>query len=162
MTPERWERIKALFDAALERRVEERLAFLAEACHDDWELQSEVETLLIENDRIATSFLLQDPASADRAATVSDVSDVKCLGDYRILKLLGSGGMGSVYQAYEQSMHRMVALKVLNSTLIATGEATRFEREAWIAGRLRHPNIVKAYGQGIACGVQVIARQVDG
>lgn len=53
MTPERWERIKALFDAALERRVEERLAFLAEACHDDRELQSAVETLLIENENLS-------------------------------------------------------------------------------------------------------------
>ena len=72
--------------------------------------------------------------------------------------------MGAVYEAYEQSMRRTVALKILDSGIDpSANELTRFEREAWIAGRLNHPNIVKALSQGAESGVHYMAMElIDG
>ncbi|MEE9180939.1 MAG: serine/threonine-protein kinase, partial [Vicinamibacteria bacterium] len=69
--------------------------------------------------------------------------------------------MGAVYEAYEESMQRTVALKVLSPALQAAGiEASRFEREAWIGGRLAHPNVVKVYGQGADGALRYIALEL--
>jgi hypothetical protein len=72
--------------------------------------------------------------------------------------------MGTVYEAYQESMHRRVALKVLNAeSPLSSTEVSRFEREAWIGGRLSHPNIVRVYSQGTAGTVHYIAMElVDG
>lgn len=68
---------------------------------------------------------------------------------YRILGELGTGGMGSVYRAYDEKMKRPVALKVLSRRLAPSRTAgRRFEQEAWIAGKLDHPNLVKVYDRG--------------
>ncbi len=73
------------------------------------------------------------------------------LGDYRILKKIGSGGMGIVYEAWEVSMDRRVALKVLPPAVAAdTRLVTRFVREAKLAGKLSHPNVVPVYAMGLA------------
>jgi hypothetical protein len=69
--------------------------------------------------------------------------------------------MGTVYEAYQDSMRRKVALKVLDAGLFPSeGEFSRFEREAWIGGRLSHPNIVKAFGQGVAGASRYIAMEL--
>jgi eukaryotic-like serine/threonine-protein kinase len=69
--------------------------------------------------------------------------------------------MGTVYEVYQESMHRTVALKVLDSEVFPTTEETaRFEREAWIGGRLSHPNIVKVYGQGVVGRIRYIAMEL--
>jgi len=72
--------------------------------------------------------------------------------------------MGAVYEAYEQSMRRTVALKILDSGIDpSANELARFEREAWIAGRLNHPNIVKALSQGEESGIRYMAMElIDG
>jgi tetratricopeptide (TPR) repeat protein len=68
---------------------------------------------------------------------------------YRVLRELGAGGMGSVFEVHDQKMDRRVALKVLSRHFgRASKAATRFEKEAWIAGRLDHPNIVKVFDRG--------------
>ncbi len=78
-----------------------------------------------------------------------------------MLRVLGRGGMGSVYEAYQESMHRKVALKVLHQEAIPSHDETaRFEREAWIGGRLSHPNIVKVYAQGTSGGQRYIAMEL--
>jgi hypothetical protein len=72
--------------------------------------------------------------------------------------------MGAVYEAYQQSMRRTVALKILDSGIDpSSNELSRFEREAWIAGRLNHPNIVKALSQGVESGTHFMAMElIDG
>jgi len=91
-------------------------------------------------------------------------SGAKQIGDFRLGRLLGRGGMGAVYEAYEQSMRRTVALKILDSGIDpSANELSRFEREAWIAGRLNHPNIVKALSQGVESGTHYMAMElIDG
>ena len=65
---------------------------------------------------------------------------------YRIVRLLGKGGMGSVYEAEHRLMQRRVALKVINNRYFATPDvAARFRREVRAAARLSHRNIVTAY-----------------
>ncbi len=71
------------------------------------------------------------------------------LGDYTLRRQIGRGGMGVVYDAWQNSMDRRVALKVLPAGVAADGKAySRFMREAHTAGKLNHPNVVAVYGSG--------------
>src|SRR6476660_7387191 len=68
------------------------------------------------------------------------------LGKYRIVRMLGSGGMGTVYLAEQATFQRTVALKVVTSENLRSPDAVRrFRREIQAAARLEHPNIVAAY-----------------
>jgi serine/threonine protein kinase/tetratricopeptide (TPR) repeat protein len=71
-------------------------------------------------------------------------------GDYTLRRQIGRGGMGVVYDAWQNSMDRRVALKVLPAGMAAdTKTVTRFIREARAAGKLHHPNVVSVYGIGV-------------
>src|SRR5262245_54365799 len=75
------------------------------------------------------------------------------IGDFRIVREIGRGGMGVVYEAEQTSMQRRVALKVLSLAVAGTPHAVkRFEREARAAGRLHHTNIVPIYAMGEHAG----------
>ncbi len=68
---------------------------------------------------------------------------------YRVIRELGAGGMGTVFEAHDERMDRRVALKVLSRHQAPSEKAeARYEREAWIAGRLDHPALVKVYDRG--------------
>jgi serine/threonine protein kinase len=86
------------------------------------------------------------------------------LGAFKVTAFLGRGGMGVVVQAYEESLNRTVALKVLRPELAVDASAlTRFEREAKAAAALRHPNIVTVYAVGADHGVHFMAMEyIDG
>jgi serine/threonine protein kinase/cephalosporin-C deacetylase-like acetyl esterase len=99
----------------------------------------------------------------DRSNTLSRVSlepniDI---GDFRIEKRLGTGGMGVVYQAYQISLKRRVALKVLGVNLLTNESATeRFRREARAAAKLQNPNIVSIYEEGVEDGLCYYAMEL--
>ncbi|MCI0589057.1 MAG: FG-GAP-like repeat-containing protein [Planctomycetes bacterium] len=79
----------------------------------------------------------------------SDASAARTLGDFRILREIGRGGMGVVYLAEQVSLRRLVALKVLPAHLTLQAEAVeRFHREASTAARLKHPGIVEVHAVG--------------
>lgn len=86
------------------------------------------------------------------------------LGDFRIVRVIGRGGMGVVYQARQESLERDVALKVLPSAWLARDSVVkRFVREARVAARVRHPNVVATYGTGIESDIPYFAMElVDG
>jgi WD40 repeat protein/tetratricopeptide (TPR) repeat protein len=87
--------------------------------------------------------------AADGAATSTRLDR---LGDYRILREIGRGGMGVVYEAEQESLGRRVALKVLSAALVDPTQIRRFEREAKAAARLHHTNIVPVFGVGYQDG----------
>jgi non-specific serine/threonine protein kinase/serine/threonine-protein kinase len=72
------------------------------------------------------------------------------IGQYRILSLLGEGGMGAVYRAEQEHPRRIVALKVIKPGLATPELLRRFERESLALGRLQHPGIAQIYESGIA------------
>lgn len=86
------------------------------------------------------------------------------LADYKIMRELGRGGMGIVYEAEQRSLDRLVALKVLPSPATSDKELLRrFQTEAQAAASLQHPNIVSVHGVGEDNGVHFIAMQlIDG
>ncbi len=93
--------------------------------------------------------------NGDVACDIEDIigpstgMDVRVLGDYRILALLGEGGMGTVYRAYHEADDRYVAIKVLSDYLARNQNyLERFHREAQNVARLNHPNIVRSLGAG--------------
>jgi serine/threonine protein kinase len=115
MTPERWEKVGELFNAALELNGPERSRFLAEVCAGDDELRAEVESLLTAgaaagnfiSEPVAGSFI---PSLADHIEALSVGSEV---GHYRIERAIGFGGMGEVYLATDTKLGRPVAIKTL-------------------------------------------------
>lgn len=83
------------------------------------------------------------------------------LGQFHLRELLGMGGMGAVYQGYQASLKREVAVKVLPAALSKQpGYLERFSREAEIAASLEHPNIVPIYEYGVANGVTFVAMRL--
>jgi predicted ATPase/serine/threonine protein kinase len=156
------ERIRRIFERALDCASGERGAFLGEACGDDAALRREVEALLAANDRpggfrtvpAAHATAISPPIPAASAAAASPVEGTVVDDKYRIEGLLGSGGMGTVYRARHVQLERPVALKVLRSELLAEPSmAERFRREAVAVARLRHPNIVTVHDYGLAPGI---------
>jgi WD40 repeat protein/serine/threonine protein kinase len=92
--------------------------------------------------------------------TAEDVPPFECLGDYRILREVGRGGMGVVYEAEQQALGRRVALKVLPRKLLADSKhRRRFEREARLAAKLHHTNIVPVFGVGEQDGLPYYVMQ---
>ena len=162
MRPERYKQVDELFTAALERQPEERAAFLDQACSGDSDLRREVETLLSADDQ-AQSFI-ESPAYQLAPELLTDDQPRslvgKTIGPHRIIKQLGSGGMGQVYLAEDFRLGRRIALKLLSRSL--TGDSLsrkRFLREARVASALDHPNICTIYEVGEASGWCFIAMQ---
>jgi serine/threonine protein kinase/WD40 repeat protein len=107
---------------------------------------------------------LKPPADAtgafEPAAVSSKGTRMERLGDYRLVREVGRGGMGVVYEAEQESLGRHVALKVLPaSALLSPTYLERFRREAKAAARLHHTNIVPVFGVGAADGVHFYAMQ---
>jgi len=83
------------------------------------------------------------------------------LGTYRLTKLLGRGGMGEVWQAFDRSLERDVAIKLMRKELTSNEEATkRFAREARAVARLNHPNIVQVYAYGDEKGLNYFVMEL--
>jgi len=87
------------------------------------------------------------PLASDKPSTVARVVD----GKYQIVRMVGRGGMGAVYEAIHTTMQRRVALKILNADLVSNPAALeRFRREALLSGRLKHPNAITIYDYGMS------------
>ncbi|MCI0389930.1 MAG: protein kinase [Acidobacteria bacterium] len=155
MSPERWQKIHELFEAALERPDEERAAFLAHACAGDEETQRRVEAMLAADAR--NDLLMDRPAfqvandlvSSDSRPDDPQSFSGEMIGVYRLIKELGHGGMGTVYLAYDTRLGRRAALKLLPLQLVNNPDRVRrFQREARTVSALNHPNIITIYDFG--------------
>jgi Protein kinase domain len=151
--------VKQIFQSALDRAPQERSGFVREACGDDGEVRTEVESLLRAH---------QDAGSfAESGLGIEDLGfDLigRDIGTYRILSQLGAGGMGEVYRARDTKLGREVAIKILPSAFTRdTERRARFEREARVLATLNHPHIGAIYGLENADGVQALVLElVDG
>ncbi len=166
-------RERDIFLAALDiGNLAERSAFLAKACGSDHALYARITELFVSHDN-GGEFLAR-PAQVDAAvvdalnqfveqqngSSKSAAPMPEQIGDYRLVRLIGRGGMGSVYEAIQQSLGRRVALKVMDAAATHDPRAlTRFEREARAAARLHHTNIVPVYEVNIADGIHFYAMQ---
>ena len=149
MDSKRWNIVQDLFAAALERSPEVREAFLRDACGSDEELYQEVTSLLRADEQEHS--LLQGSA-ADALGLPGDISVVgKQVGTYRIVKQIGTGGMGAVYLAERadgQFDHR-VALKLIKRGMDTDEILRRFSSERQILASLQHPNIARLLDGGM-------------
>src|SRR5262245_4038734 len=159
---ERWATVKRLHQAALDREPGQRAAFLEGACAGDHALRREVESLLsYESD--AEPFM-EAPAVDVAAKSVSRDFNMpvvgRTLGHYRVESLLGAGGMGRVYLAFDPRLDRVVALKILPPDLIGdVDRLQRFTREAKAASALNHPNVATIHDIGESAGVRFIVME---
>jgi serine/threonine protein kinase len=149
LDPDDWRRVNDLFHRALEQPADRRAAFLAESCGGDEALRQEVASLLASHERagdfiespVGESATLGSGLAGGEAALVGQQ-----VGQYRIERVLGEGGMGVVYLAEDVRLGRTVALKALAPKF--TGDAARRERlrrEARAAAGLTHPGIATVY-----------------
>lgn len=139
MTPEQWQRVRAIFEQALDQPADARVDFLHRACAGDPALLQEALALL-RSHQTAGNFLEQ-PARLE-PGDLQELPEGATLGPYRIVRTIGSGGMGIVYLAYDQELEREVALKALPAFLSANQELRqRLRREARAAANIRHSSI---------------------
>jgi serine/threonine protein kinase/Tfp pilus assembly protein PilF len=146
LRPEDWPRLKEVFEGARALQAEARPAYVAAACGSDEGLRKEVETLLASHE-YAKNFL-ETPAVLSRLESGSSLSFTALtpgsqLGSYQILNLLGTGGMGQVYRAFDPRLGRKVAIKVA-----AERFSERFDREVRAVAALNHPNICTLHDVG--------------
>jgi non-specific serine/threonine protein kinase len=155
VTPERWQRVKELFRAALELEPAARAAFLEGACAEDPGLRSEVETLIAAHESDDEDSFLERPAVELEAPSLAGATDELAAGQrvgrYEVTGRLGAGGMGEVYLARDLDDDRTVALKLLPAAFSADRDRVRrFAREARAASALDHPNVCVVYEVGAA------------
>jgi Tol biopolymer transport system component len=166
MDPERRRRVDDICDAALERDVSERAAFVAAACGGDEAIRQEVEALLTH--AVNAERFLATPIGEVAASVLASEHDASLagrqVGSYRIHSLLGAGGMGEVYRALDTRLGRDVAIKVVaNDYRLDTERLARFEREARVLASLNHPHIAAIYGLEEADGIRgLVLELVEG
>jgi serine/threonine protein kinase len=163
MTPERYQLIGQLFNEALEFAPEQRADFLKQVTGGDAELHAEVEKLLT-NHSESGEFLSRpalDVAAALLAQNQTHAVVGQQLSHYRIVSLLGVGGMGEVYRARDTRLEREVAIKVLPAVYSQDADRLRrFEREAKAVGMLNHPNILTVHDIGTHNGLPYIVTEL--
>lgn len=147
MNPERWQQLKGLFEAAMEKENSARAAYLDEACGTDQDLRREVQALL---DSYGEGSFLEKPAyQAVPELFQSEVEESlvgKRLGAYEITGKVGRGGMGIVYLARDHRLDRPVAIKMLAPKYTSNPQfRERLKREARAAAKLSHPGIATVY-----------------
>ncbi len=157
MSPTDPERVKNIFLDALELSLgDERATFLDSACASDQALRAEVNKLLAAHDATggvldATSvleYLGLDQPSPDALAPGDQV------GRFRIVRLIGKGGMGEVYEASDPEYDRAIALKTIRPEFLARRDfVERFRREIRLAWKVTDPRLCRLYDVG-ACRVR--------
>jgi len=148
--PDKWEAVKALFEAALEEDPARRSSFLNEQCSEA-SLRAEVERLLAEHDQAGA--FLSTPALGDLSHEVKPPNPPRRLsegqmlaGRFRIIRFVASGGMGEVYEAEDMELRERVAIKTIRPEGLERSDAiARLKREVHLARKVTHPNACRIF-----------------
>ncbi len=156
MTPERWEQVEDLLNAALDRSVDEREAFLTEACGDDLSLRQKIEYLLTCYEEAGD--FIESPAATYKDSTLGDEAVTlhfdtmvgRKVGAYRLIREVGRGGMGAVYLAVraDKEFRQRAAIKLVKRGMDTDFIVGRFRNERQILAALNHPNIARLLDGG--------------
>ncbi|HNO77469.1 MAG TPA: serine/threonine-protein kinase [Phycisphaerae bacterium] len=149
-------RAMEVFDRVCDLPPGERAAALDEYCDGDAKLRRHVEgmlaseeddhAILAESKHGAGAKIISEQITADTSA--SSIPDR--IDRYKVIREIGHGGMGVVYEAQQDSPKRRVALKLIHSAAMSPSLIKRFEREAFALGQLQHPGIAHIYESGAA------------
>ena len=162
MKPTQWDLVKSIVDQALTLPGSERNTFVNTACRNHPDLSTEIEELL-RSIEISKGVQFMKPLREDRKELIADLTNKlaalsasdnfmdKAIGPYRIIELLGSGGMGVVYKAKraDGEFHHEVAIKFIKGGINTDEAIQRFRMEREILATLQHPNIAQIYDGGI-------------
>lgn len=151
MIPERWQEVSDLLHEAMQLAPEQRSVFLDRLDGGDPALRREVESLLEAHDQAGSSFLQDASPAAHEEAPAASVSMAgRRFGHYRIIALLGEGGMGEVYRAErdDDQFHKKVAIKLVQEGRDSASVLKRFRNERQILANLDHPNIAQLLDGG--------------
>ena len=155
--PESWRRIAPILEQALDLPPDQRAAFLDRACAEDPALRAEIEGLLAADSKagafldtpVDLSAVILPPGPEPDPARDAEALEGTMIGPYRVVREIGRGGMGVVYEAEQARPRRPVALKVILGGRHADPEAIRmFQRETDSLARLKHPFIASIYESG--------------
>ncbi len=143
-------RLQEIFHEAHGLSGPDRLHFVDEACGDDAALRSEVLRLLKVADRDDDPMADDALAAGDQFSAANSETEMPSeFGGCRIIRQLGAGGMGTVWEAEQLAPRRRVAIKVLSSRLVSSSMMRRFQRESDALALLRHPGIAQIYDIGV-------------
>ncbi len=160
MTPETYQRLSELFAEASELNPSEQECFLEQCRERHPDLRDEL-ARLFEHDHPGGLSAPDEAEPIGGAAGVHAILPFPEVPGYRIVDLLGEGGMGQVWRAVQESTQREVALKLIQGIRFRSGQArARFEREVELSARLEHPNIARVYDSGIAQGYAYYAMEL--
>src|SRR5579872_7010941 len=165
MTPEYWRRIEILFEAAAELTAEEQSRFLDEQCGSDRELRQKLSEML-RRDGQTENFSAIVQATAALFVEHGDRWQGRHLGPYRIIRILGKGGMGAVFLAQrdDDQYRKEVAIKTLKFEAFDSTELNRFGNERQVLANLEHPHIARLLDGGTSedGAPYIVMEYVDG
>ncbi|MGH9433129.1 MAG: serine/threonine-protein kinase, partial [Terriglobia bacterium] len=159
MATARWERVKEVFEAAVDLAEPERSAYLAETCQGDESLRMEIDELLAGHEK-AGSFLnppnfFQEGDSTvpeDKKVLASPILPLTFSADqivsrrFKVVRFIGRGGMGEVYEARDLDLGVRVALKTVRPEIASDPRTLlRFKHEIQLARRVAHPNVCRMH-----------------
>src|SRR5215510_3075918 len=165
LDPELWRKLSPLLDEVLDIDPEQQAGWLASLGAKDPDIAAEVHKLLVERVAIEDSGFLKGVVQVGvRPAPTGLTGQV--LGAYRLVSLIGQGGMGSVWLAErcDGRFEGRAAVKLLNIALVGRAVEERFRREGHILARLDHPHIARLLDAGVTAAGQpyLILEHVDG
>ncbi len=149
ITPEIWQEIKTLFEAASEMDPAQRVEFLAQNCPDQ-NIRAQVEKLLANHDR-ANDFLVE-PAVGALNPTPAESHEPSLIpgtllaNRFKIVRFVACGGMGEVYEAEDLELHECLGIKTLRAEVFQQASSVeRFKREVHLARKVTHPNVCRIF-----------------
>ncbi|MCO6436716.1 MAG: tetratricopeptide repeat protein [Phycisphaerae bacterium] len=149
MSQSQFREVCRIFQGACQLPPDKRTLYLDQVCGGNQLLRTEVETLLRHDADTGGPFATHDeipPSDSSVAARPPWVPER--LGRYKIRRLVGSGGMGLIFEAEQDEPRRLVAVKVLQPGILSPARARRFDMEATLLARLQHPAIAQVFEAG--------------